>query len=208
MSIIPSSLLAIILSVPVAPLHPPSMTDSAPVAYAISEERWEMQEGDKVIVDTLNNEGYIFHEDGRYLQFPIVTGQRRYVSYIGRYYFAATPNRYWVVEDMDIKWDRVTFGPSGRFLRLFWDGENTAYGFHEHRDEVEMFSAEAKGRYRSMGCVIVETDTMDLLVNTFLHNGNRLEVISQHGIDDLQEVMLSFEEHKENVEHSAEIALY
>jgi len=109
---------------------------------------------------------------------------------------------------MDIKGDRVTFGPTGRFLRLFYENENTAYGFHEHRDEVEMFSGEADTRYRSMGCVIVETKTMDLLVNTFLLNGNRLEVISRYGIENLQDVMLAFEEYEENVETSAKVALY
>ncbi len=160
--------------------------------HAISAEKWEIEDGDKVLVDTKNNEGYIFHEDGQYLNFPLVTGQRRWVYYIGRSYNASTPNWNWSINSMHVKGDRLTFGPSGRFLRLYRDGsEHTAYGFHEYGQEDEIFDG-MDTRFRSMGCIIVKIPIMDLLVNTFEENGS-IEVISQHGIDSLQEAMLSFE---------------
>lgn len=166
----------------------------SPVPHQVSKQSWNMEQGDRVIIDTHNNEGYLFHEDGEYLRFPIVSGQRRYVSYIGRYYNASTPNWSWEAKSLDVKGDRITFGPSGRFLRLYKDGQRTAYGLHEHRDEEEMFALEASKRFRSFGCIIVTKDMMDLLVNTFLHNGGSLDVISQHGVEDLRGVMARFTE--------------
>jgi hypothetical protein len=192
MSTLTSSLLMLILSVPIAPLSPVEGLQGDPVPHAISAEKWEIEDGDKVLVDTKNNEGYIFHEDGQYLNFPLVTGQRRWVYYIGRSYNASTPNWNWSINSMHVKGDRLTFGPSGRFLRLYRDGsEHTAYGFHEYGQEDEIFDG-MDTRFRSMGCIIVKIPIMDLLVNTFEENGS-IEVISQHGIDSLQEAMLSFE---------------
>ena len=87
----------------------------------------------------------------------------------------------------------MTFGPSGRFLRLYKDGkDHTAYGFHEYGNEEEIFSG-MDTRFRSMGCIIVRVPIMDLLIATFEQNGS-IDVITEHGIEDLQEVMLSFEE--------------
>ena len=187
MSTLTSTLLALILSVPTAPL------DTPPVAHQISAENWEIMEGDKVIVDTKENLGYIFHEDGRYFNFDVVTGQQRWVYYIGRSYNASTPNWNWTAKSMHIKGDRLTFGPSGRFLRLYKDGtDRTAYGFHEYGDEDEIFNG-LDTRFRSMGCIIVRKPIMDLLVQTFEQNGS-IEVITKHGIEDLQKVMMTFEE--------------
>ena len=198
MSTITATLLDIILSVPVAPVLSVPPEEPVPVAYEITTDEWRMEEGDKVIVDTLINEGYLMHEDGRYIRFHVVTGQRRRVYYIGRSYNAATPNWNWTARSLDIKGDRVTFGPSGRFLRLYKDGEeNTAYGFHEHRDETEMFSGEADERFRSMGCIIVQSHIMDLLVATWMENGEELPIITKHGIESLQEVMLAFGDNTE-----------
>ena len=195
MSNIASALLAIIMSMPVAPFLPETDAPVLPVAHEVSREEWHLEEGDRIIVDTLLNEGFLVHHDGRFLRFPIITGQRRRVYYIGRSYNAATPNWEWVARSLDIKGDRVTFGPSGRFLRLFKDGEeNTAYGFHEHRDESEMFAGDADERFRSMGCIIVQSAVMDLIVATWMQNGEELAVISQHGIESLQEVMMVFGE--------------
>ncbi len=193
MSTIATAVLAIILSVPVAPAISESEAFLIPVAYEISLNTWQAEEGDRVIIDTLMNEGFLVHPDGRFVRFPVVTGQRRRVTYIGRSYYAATPNWEWVARNLDSKRDRITFGPSGRFLRLFKDEkENTAYGFHEHRDEEEMFAGDAGERFRSMGCIIVQSNIMDLLVATWMRNGEELPVISKHGIESLQDVMIAF----------------
>ncbi len=192
--------MTLILSVPTAPLSLVEEQPDAPVPHEISVEKWSIEEGDKIIVDTKNNEGYIFHKDGRYLNFEVVTGQRRWVYYIGRSYNASTPNWSWTAKSMHIKGDRLTFGPSGRFLRLYKDGtEHTAYGFHEYGQEEDIFNG-LDTRFRSMGCIIVRVPIMDLLVNTFEENES-IEAITQHGVENLQKVMLSFEE-------SSTVALY
>ena len=135
----------------------------------ISQKRWKPRVGDRIVFDTKNNVGFLIHPDETFLRFPIVTGQERHVCYIGLCYFAATPEDEWTIKSRHIKGDRVTYGPSGRFLRLYRDGhEYSHYGIHEHRDEEDMFSGEM--RYRSMGCIIVKTDIMDILDETYQLN--------------------------------------
>lgn len=200
MSTVASTLLGLILALPVPPAAPESVAAAAPVPLEVTGESWAIEQGDRVIIDTKNNEGFLFHTDGRFMRFPIVTGQRRFVSYIGRYYNASTPNWQWEAKSLHIKGDRVTFGPSGRFLRLYKDGSlHTAYGFHEHRDEQEMFAEGASERFRSMGCIIVTAQMMDLIVATWEVNEESMAVISQHGIENLQEVMAMFTETSDNL---------
>lgn len=191
MSTITTTIIAMVMSISLP------MT---PVAFHVSESGWYPEPGDRIAVDTLNNEAYLMHKDGRYIRFPVVTGQRRYVSYIGRYYHAATRNWDWQAKSLHIKWDKVTFGPSGRFLRLYKDGEtHTAYGFHEYRTDSEMFEdadgnlLPAEERFKSMGCIILTAEKMDLIVQTWETNGEVLDVKTIHGIESIQEVMLAFD---------------
>ncbi len=191
MSTIATAFLSILLSAPVPPVLETTIPEDSPAFHEIAGKAWLIERGDSLVLDTQKNEGFLVHQDGRYYRFPVVTGQRRRVWYIGRSYFAATPNRLWTARSLDSKGDRVTFGPSGRFLRLYDGDETTAYGLHEHRDEDEMFSESGEGRFRSMGCVIVQTEILDLLVATWILNGEELEVISQYGIENLQDVILT-----------------
>ena len=191
MSTLTTTLLMLILSAPAAPYSINAVPDGVLVPLGISAENWKIEESDRILVDTKNNEGYIFHEDGRYLNFPIVTGQRRWVYYIGQSYNASTPNWNWQMKSMHIKGDRLTFGPSGRFLRLYKDGvDRTAYGFHEYGQEDELFLG-LDTRCRSMGCIVFRVPIMDLLVATFEQNWS-IEVESLYGIDSLKDAMLSF----------------
>ncbi len=133
------------------------------------------------MVDTRVNEGYLIHQDGEYIEFPVITGQRRTVSYIGLRYFAATPNWDWNANAKDIKGDRVTFGPQGRIIRLFKDGEVTNYGIHEHAAEAVMFARTS--RYQSMGCVIVRHDIMDIMEKTYdLNAETGFPVLTRDGV--------------------------
>lgn len=153
-----------------------------PVPYSVPQEEWRAQIGDRIAVDTQANKGFLIHSDGRYLQFPVATGQRRYVCYIGRCYNATTPEREWKIQSKDIKGDHITFGPSGRFLRLFYKDESTPYGFHEYGYEDRMFDDQP--RFKSMGCVIVKKTIMDLLDQTFAVNEGNISVITKYGIDE------------------------
>lgn len=141
---------------------------------------WDPQIGDKFLVDVSINMGYLVHHDGSYFAFPLVTGVRRYVWYIGRYYFAATPIQTWEVQSIDIKWDRVTFGKTGRFLRLYFEGERTPYGIHGYNPEDWMFREGE--RYRSMGCIIVREEILDIIEKTYHLNGDKLSVETSEGV--------------------------
>lgn len=155
-------------------------TPAHPVAIPLSD--WTPEAGDHLLVDTEDNTGYLLRADNSlYTEFPVITGQKRVVTYIGRTYNAETPNWHWVVKSRHIKGDHTTFGPTGRFLRLYRDGEEyTAYGIHEHRSEVRMFGE--KDRYQSMGCVIVQRSVLDIIEATYALNGELLEVVTQKGI--------------------------
>ena len=145
----------------------------------IPQEDWQPRMGDRLFVDTKNTIGYLIHTDGRYTTFPVVTGQNRYVSYIGRYYKATTPTWDWSVKSTHIEGDRVTFGETGRFLRLYKDGERTAYGIHGHRDAETMLSEDK--RFRSMGCIIISEEVLSIIEQTYNLGGGTLNVTTEYG---------------------------
>lgn len=143
---------------------------------------WQTMAGDFLIVDTKENVGYLVHRDGGFTQFPVATGQRRVVRYIGRIYNARTPNTSWAVLDKEVKGDRTTFGKEGLFLRLFDEDGETAYGIHSHRSIDAMLAGQ--DRYRSMGCILVSQTVLDNIEATFEGNGRRLDVLTVDGLGD------------------------
>ena len=168
-----------------------SVLTPAPAAYQVAVDSWQPQVGDRMMVDTKENTGYIIHPNSHYIHFPVVTGQRRWVYYIGRGYNASTPNWDWVAKSKHIKGDRMTFGHTGRFIRLYKDGEeNTAYGIHEYGAEDVMFARDT--RYQSMGCIIVKRAMMDVIERTYDLNAEQgMSVITRHGIEGPIELALA-----------------
>lgn len=153
-------------------------TDTIPLQISAAE--WGPRVGDQLLIDTKANLGYLVHDDGLYISFPVITGQRRNVWYIGRYYNAATPTWDWEIQTTHIKGDRVTFGPTGRFLRMYKNGENrTAYGIHGHRDGIQMLLED--DRFRSMGCIIVSEDMLDTIEQAYEMNNEKLSVKTTYG---------------------------
>ncbi|MBI2635907.1 L,D-transpeptidase [Candidatus Peregrinibacteria bacterium] len=137
---------------------------------------WEPRARDILLVDVGQSTGYLVHEDGRALQFPVATGRREYVSYIGRYYKADTPIRSWTARQKQIKGDRRTFGVSGRFIRLFRNGESSPYGIHSYFKVADWMQEDE--RYFSMGCIVVTEKMMDVIERTFDANGGNMKVIT------------------------------
>lgn len=144
-----------------------------------------MQLGDRFVADTKENIGYLLHENGTYLSFRIATGQKRVVRYIGRVYDARTPERAWTVRQKQIKGDRTTFGPEGTFLRLYNDDEQTPYGIHSHRSIMKML--EDDERYKSMGCILVSKEILDVIVQTYELNDKSLAVRTVFGLEKLND---------------------
>lgn len=145
-------------------------------AEGISTDTWQPQTGDVFVVDVEQNTGYLVHPDGQSLTFPVATGRKGYVSYIGRYYRAETPVRTWTAEQFQIKGDRRTFGVSGRFIRLFRNGESSPYGIHSYFKIAEWM--EEDERYFSMGCIVVTEEMMDVIQKTFEANDQKMTVIT------------------------------
>ncbi len=135
-----------------------------------------------MIIDTDSNIGYLIHKEGGYASFPVVTGQKRVVRYIGRTYDARTPNKPWSMLSKEVKGDRTTFGKQGLFLRLYNADGETAYGIHTHRSADMMLAAQE--RYRSMGCILVSQIVLDNIEATFEGNGSRLDVLTTAGLGD------------------------
>lgn len=158
-----------------------SLSVSSPALPEVALDAWQPMPGDRLVVDTKENIGFLVHEDGQYASFPVLTGQRRTVHYIGRTYNAATPVGRWTVKESEYKGRSTTFGETGLFLRLFKDGEErTAYGIHSHLQFQLML--DQGNRYRSMGCILVSEDILLLIKRTFEENGNTLDVATAHGI--------------------------
>jgi len=156
-----------------------STFSAVPAALEIPLSAWEPEDGDNLVIDTEGNEGYLLHADGRYIRFPVITGQTRVVSYIGLVYDATTPAGTFAVRSRHVKGDRITYGPTGRFLRLYDAKGFTHYGIHEHAAEDVMFAR--KDRFQSMGCVIVPREMMDILDETYSRNG-AIRVVTQYGV--------------------------
>ncbi len=160
----------------------PSSQDLDATPFAL----WQAKQGDTLLVDTEANIGYLLHEDGRFASFPVATGQKRVVRYIGRTYNAATPASDWQAMSQEIKGDRITFGKLGRFLRLYknegTESERTPYGIHSHASIEKMLAS--MDRYRSMGCILVSEDVLDVILETFTLNEENLSVRTIHGLGD------------------------
>lgn len=146
----------------------------------VPADAWVPLAGDRIIVDTRDNVGYIARENGDYTSFPVLTGQKRVVRYIGRVYNAATPNQQWTVKSVEVKGRSMTFGETGTFMRLYDDGEKTPYGIHSHLTFQKML--DEGDRYRSMGCVLVDEDILSMLVKTYELNGSTLDVVTAFGV--------------------------
>ncbi|TSC60023.1 MAG: hypothetical protein Greene041662_288, partial [Candidatus Peregrinibacteria bacterium Greene0416_62] len=57
-------------------------TPAHPVKIPIAD--WTPEVGDHLIVDTESNSGYLLRTDNSlYTEFPVITGQKRIVRYIG-----------------------------------------------------------------------------------------------------------------------------
>ena len=166
-----------------------------PASAAIVEtaENWQPRQGDIFVADLTANIGYLIHADATYLPFLIASGQQRYVYYLGQRYFAATPRKTWVAKEQKIQPDRINFGASGRFLRLFDEGtEYTSYGIHSYKYISRWLSAP--NRYKSLGCIVVTEDIMDILAETFALNGKELLVITTDGPNRLFQELTSREQ--------------
>lgn len=162
-------------------------------ASVVSLDQWVPQAGDQLIVDVVSNTGYLVHPDATYLPFLVASGQKRTVHYLGMTYYAATPQRMWVAKDRKIQPDRVNFGVSGRFLRLFADGTKyTAYGIHSYK-YIDKWMKEDE-RYKSLGCVVVTEEIMTIIENTYYLNGNTLQVTTTSGPQKLVDLLSRLEQ--------------
>lgn len=138
---------------------------------------FQAEEGDYFVADLKNSAGYLMNDEVKqYASFPILSGQKRSVYYLGRYYFAATPEQTWEVKEKVIQSDRVTFSKSGEFLRLYAGGKRTSYGIHGHKYFENMVATDNK--YRSYGCILVADDVLQVVEKSFEANDGSLKVVT------------------------------
>ncbi len=162
-------------------------TAGSPAVDPVPFEEWEPLPGAQFLVDTKETTGYLINLDGTFTTFPVVLGQNRVVHYLGRTYNATTPQKKWVVKEIDKQGDRITFGPNGTFMRLFDNGEEyTSYGIHSHA-YIKYFLA-SDDQFRSMGCILVTDDVLETLVRAYKLNGKTLNVVTVYGVQDTKSI--------------------
>lgn len=110
----------------------------------------------------------------------IGSGQRKMVHYMKRTYNATTPSDSWIVQEINVQSDRLTFGKDGTFMRLSRDGKKTPYGIHSVANIDELLATEE--RYYSFGCILVDYDTLNILLDTYELNGNTLSLLTVDGL--------------------------
>ncbi len=149
----------------------------------VPQEAWIPEVDDRLIIDVAQNHGYLVGIDGFYTSFPVGTGQRRTVRYIGKIYNAATPRARWTAQSLEIKrGDRATYGNTGRFFRMHHERwGRTQYGIHATSNIEDILAMD--DRYRSMGCILVSDDILTLLEQTFALNDNSMQVITMDDVD-------------------------
>lgn len=154
----------------------------ASAASLVDAHNWTPQVGDELIVDVESNTGYMIHPDGSYLPFLVATGMQKNIRYLGRTYFAQTPMKDWVAKEKKIQTDKVMFGKTGRFFRLFDGGKtSTPYGIHSFK-YVDDWMKEQE-RYKSYGCIVVTEDILDIVEDTFYLNEKTLKVKTIFGLE-------------------------
>jgi hypothetical protein len=131
--------------------------------------------------DVKSNWGYLLNQDGTYKPFPIGSGMKKKVKYLRQEYYSETPENIWVARQRKIQPDRVNFGVTGRFLRLFDKGTQWSY-YGIHSVENKTWPQRAS-RYFSFGCIIVTEDVLDLIEQAYFMNGESLVVITAKGTD-------------------------
>jgi hypothetical protein len=149
----------------------------------VSEQEWQPALGDRFVVDTRENEGYLLHTDGTFLRFPVATGQKKVVHYRGETYNAATPLGEWIVRQRTTFGDRFTYGKTGRFFRLYADlgSRSTSYGIHSYAEVDKWFREDE--RYKTMGCIVVSEGILTIIEETYHANGDQLYVATMQSIE-------------------------
>lgn len=147
----------------------------------VDMESFVFEPGVYLVADVDNGIGYLINpNNGTITSFLLMSGQQKFVWYAGRGYYAATPKQTWYVKQKNIQRDRITFGPSGEFLRLFHNGNRTLYGIHGYK----YFEQEMKKgtKYLSMGCLLVSDRDLDFIEEAYIANGHELKVITTSNV--------------------------
>lgn len=171
----------------------PKVAQASFLDFIDDDEMWALVEintfepagGDYLVADIERSVGYLVSpEHHEIMPFVLLSGQKRFRGYFSGEYYEGTPEMDWVVRQLDIKGDRVTFGDTGRFFRMF-DGEGrTAYGIHSHK--YFQYMSDSDNYFRSLGCLIVSDDVLDVIQKSFELNGEILNVTTaklQSGLD-------------------------
>lgn len=154
-----------------------SAASEIPTWKQVDIKEFVASKGDYMTVNLEEGIGYLVNDFSlKYARFELLSGVRKYVYYIGRHYYAATPEQTWEVKSKDIKRDRVTFAKSGEFLRLYKEGDPTPYGIHGHKYFQNML--DKGNKFRSMGCIIVADDILDIIEKSYVANDKDLTVVT------------------------------
>lgn len=161
----------------------PNVANASFLSFVNDEDMWavvtlstfEAGSGDYMVADIERSVGYLVStEHHEIMPFVLLSGQKRFKGRFGGVTYEGTPEIDWVVRQMDVKGDRVTFGDTGRFFRMF-DGESrTAYGIHSHK--YFQYMSDSDNYFRSLGCLLVSDDVLDVIQKSFEANDNILNL--------------------------------
>ena len=86
-----------------------------------------------------------------------------------------TPETDWVVKEKNIQPNRVIFGETGEFLRMYKNGDiRTGYGIHNYK--FFEYEIENGRKFLSLGCILVSAEVHDMIEESFLANDSALEM--------------------------------
>ncbi|NIA01951.1 MAG: hypothetical protein GWP15_01060 [Nitrospirae bacterium] len=137
-------------------------------------DNFVVSEGDYFLVDIDDAFGYLINDDNKtYTVFPVMTGALR----------TPTPENEWIIKEKNIQSNRVIFGKTGEFLRMYLDDGNTRTGYGIHGYGYFAEEIEKGTKFLTLGCILVADNIHDLLEESYLINNENMRVITTNEVN-------------------------
>lgn len=137
-------------------------------------DKFEPSEGDYFLVDIDDALGYLVNDDKKtYTVFPIMSGGRG----------TPTPRQEWYVKEKNIQSNRIFFGETGEFLRMYSNDGNTRTGYGIHNYAYFEEEIEKGTKYLSWGCIMVSAEMEDIIEESYLANGENMYMVTTDDVN-------------------------
>ena len=87
------------------------------------------------------------------------------------------------MKEKNIQSNRIIFGETGEFLRMYSNDGNTRTGYGIHNYAYFEEEIEKGTKYLSLGCILVAADVHDIIEKSYLANGENMRMITTNDVN-------------------------